>query len=166
MDSAAKEIFDLYYKDVYSYLYSLCRDVLLAEDLASETFLQAVCSLAAFRGESEVKTWLFTIARRRWIAHLRRRKRQAGTQALFGLPESGAGPEEAYMDRALASRIEELLRAQPPRTQGIVAMRLEGYSFYEIAAKFGISESSARVIDFRAKEKIRKILREEGLYDV
>ena len=44
-------------------------------------------------------------------------------------------------------------------------MRIEGYSFHEIGMKYGISESSARVIDFRAKEKIRKILKEEGLYD-
>ena len=31
-------------------------------------------------------------------------------------------------------------------------MRIEGYSFYEIAMKYDISESSARVIDFRNKK--------------
>ena len=41
-------------------------------------------------------------------------------------------------------------------------MRLEGYSFYEIGLKYNISESSARVIDFRAKSKIRNILKKEG----
>lgn len=42
-------------------------------------------------------------------------------------------------------------------------MRIEGYSFYEIAMKYNISESSARVIDFRTKKKIRGILEKEGL---
>ena len=41
-------------------------------------------------------------------------------------------------------------------------MRLAGYSFYEIGTKHGISENSARVIDFRTKTKIRQILKKEG----
>ena len=39
------------------------------------------------------------------------------------------------------------------------------YSFYEISQKYGISESSARVIDFRTKDKLRKILKKEGFTD-
>ena len=57
-----------------------------------------------------------------------------------------------------------MLEAEPERTRHIVLMRIEGYSFYEIGARFGISENSARVIDFRAKAKIRKILKEEGFF--
>ena len=41
----------------------------------------------------------------------------------------------------------------------------KGTQAKRIAAKYGISESSARVIDFRAREKIRQILKKEGLYD-
>lgn len=44
-------------------------------------------------------------------------------------------------------------------------MRIEGYSFYEISIKHEVSESSARVIDFRAKKKIKEILEKEGLKD-
>ena len=40
-------------------------------------------------------------------------------------------------------------------------MRIAGFSFYEIGLKYGVSENSARVIDFRAKAKIRKILEKE-----
>ncbi len=42
-------------------------------------------------------------------------------------------------------------------------MRLDGYSYNEISNKLEISESSARVIDFRAKRKIREILEKEEL---
>ena len=37
------------------------------------------------------------------------------------------------------------------------------YSYYEIGAQYGISESSARVIFFRAKAKLKKQLEKEGL---
>jgi RNA polymerase sigma-70 factor (ECF subfamily) len=40
---------------------------------------------------------------------------------------------------------------------------MEGYSFYEISKKENVSENSARVIYFRAKEKLRQILVKEGL---
>ena len=54
------------------------------------------------------------------------------------------------------------MEQEPERARYIVLMRLDGYSFYEIGNKIGISESSARVIDFRTKDKIRKILKKEG----
>ena len=163
MQNVLKELFTDHYKDVCSYLYSLSRDASLSEDLASETFLEAVKSIARFRGESDTKTWLFTIARRRWFAYLRRKGRQAQTEALSEFYESPQpGPDEDALNRALAERIYTLLSAEPKRTQDIVRMRLEGFSFYEIGNRYGISEGSARVIDFRARAKIRKQLKEEG----
>jgi len=161
-----EELFHLYYQDVYSYLYSICRDASLAEELPSDTFLQAIRTIAAFRGEADVKTWLFTIARRQWFAYLRRKKRRAPTEELSEwLIDGGQGVAEHTERRALAQRAASLLQAEPERTRGIVSMRMQGYSFYEIGAKFGISENSARVIDFRAKAKIRNILKKEALLD-
>ncbi len=75
------------------------------------------------------------------------------------------GPDAKYDERELIERIYALLDAEPRRNGEIVRMRLEGYSFYEIGMKHGISESSARVIDFRTKTKIRRILEKEGWID-
>ena len=65
MQEVLKQLFEAYYQDIYAYLYSLSQDAPLSEDLASEVFLEVVKSIAGFRGESEIKTWLFSIARRR-----------------------------------------------------------------------------------------------------
>lgn len=166
MQQLLKKLFEEYYGDVYRYLYSLCRDASLAEDLASEVFLEAVKSIASFRGKSDVKTWLFSIARHRWYAYLRKKKREPELQTLDWLCEvSRETPEGEYLSRELEGRLRELIDQQPKRTAEILKMRMEGYSFHEIGQKFGISEASARVIDFRAKEKIRQILKKEGLFD-
>ncbi len=69
MKKLLAELFETYHKDIFTYLYSLSRDASLSEDLTSEVFLEVVKSIATFRGESDVKTWLFTIARRRWFAY-------------------------------------------------------------------------------------------------
>ena len=167
MKRLLEELFAQYYQPVYSYLYSLSRSAALAEDLASEVFLEVVKSIGSFRRESDIKTWLFSIARHKWYRHLRKKRRQADVELLTDfLPSTEKTPEEACYDRLLVQRIYGLLDAEPERTQSIVRMRLEGYSFYEIGAAHGISESSARVIDFRAKAKIRRQLEKEGLgYD-
>lgn len=166
MQEVLKELFTNYYKDVYAYLYSLSHDAPLSEDLASEVFLEVVKSISKFRGESDMKTWLFAIARHRWFAYLRRKKRQVKTEELSEFYESSEqSVDEGYQNRALAERIRALLNEESERTRGIVLMRIEGFSFYEIGVKYGISESSARVIDFRAKAKIRKLLKEEGFDD-
>ena len=157
-------LFAAYYRDVYAYLYSLTRDAVLSEDLSMDVFVEVVRSLHSFRGEADVKTWLFSIARHCWIRWLRRQKRSVQEILLTEfLPDMNASPEEHSLNAILDGRIRELLDCEPTQTRSIVLMRLEGYSFYEIGQKFGISETSARVIDFRAKARIRKTLEEEGL---
>ena len=158
-----EELFRTYHNDVYRYLYSLSHDTSLSEDLASEVFLKVVKSIGSFRGEADIKTWLFSIARHEWYDYLRKKNRQIRTEAMTEFCESmDLGPEAQYHTQEIIRQIYRLLEQEPERTRSIVMMRLDGYSFYEIAQKFGISESSARVIDFRTKDKLRKILKKEG----
>ena len=139
---------------------------LSAEDLTGETFLEAVRSFPAFRGEADCKTWLFTLARRRWFAWLKKKKRRPETEALSEFLECGEPGPAARADAAeLFARVRALLAAEPARSQKITSMRLEGYSFYEIGLACGVSEASARVIDFRVKKRIRAALEQEGYYE-
>ncbi len=167
MQRLLEKLFRVYYTDIYRYLYSLTHDVTLSEDLTSEVFLEVVKSIATFRGESDIKTWLFSVARHKWVDYLRKKNRQIETEVLSELvgelplsPEKGT--EEQYLVKELLERVEALLKAEPERTGRIVNKRMEGYSFYEIGREEGISESSARVIYFRAKEKIKQTLEKEG----
>ena len=170
MHKGLEELFRACYRDVYTYLFGLCHDGPLAEDLAQETFLEAVRGFAAFRGEADRKTWLFAIARHRWLDHLRRQKRRpppvwAPDDDTADIADTAKTPEERAQTAEAARRAAELLAQQPPRTQQIVRLRMEGYSFYEIGLRCGLSENSARVIAFRAREKLRQQLQKEGLCD-
>ena len=50
MDSYSfEQIYDLYFKDVYRYLLSLCRNAAEAEEITQETFFQAMKTLPSFR---------------------------------------------------------------------------------------------------------------------
>ena len=63
-----------------------------------------------------------------------------------------------------AELIQQLLSGESALTRDVVRMRLDGYSYHEIALRHKISENSARVVYFRAKSKIRKYLEKEGFH--
>ena len=74
------------------------------------------------------------------------------------------------MDDRLAAaqavgRVKELLSQKDGRTQKVVRMRMELYSYSEIADRLQISENSARVIEFRTRKWLKDILAKEGLLE-
>ena len=161
-----KFIYEKYKKDVFTYLISLSNNPTLSEDLVSETFLAAIKSLPNFKGDSDIKTWLFSIARYKWYDYLRKKSEVVNFEDLAEIYLQGPDNiERSFINKTIASKITAFLNEQEARTKDIVIMRIEGYSFHEIATKYNISENSARVINFRAKRRIRKLLEKEGLGD-
>lgn len=159
-------LYEQYRNEVYGYLLSLTKDPTLAEDLLGDTFCAAITGVPKFRGESQIRTWLFTIARNKWYDHLRRLRiapDESSLAALY-LSDTAPNPELLVLRKEMGRRAMELLKQEPERTQQILWLRIEGYSFLEIGQRFDISEGSARVIDFRARRKLKQLLMEEG-YD-
>jgi RNA polymerase sigma factor (sigma-70 family) len=81
-------------------------DTPLADDLAQESFVQAWLHLGEFRGDARFATWLYRIAYRRFLMHLRDRRAEA-TEATAPFSEPSHHPQSAQalridMDRALA----------------------------------------------------------------
>ncbi|MBK5239969.1 RNA polymerase sigma factor [Clostridium sp.] len=152
-----------YKQDVYVYLLSLTHNPILSEDLLSETFVNSISSIGNFRGQSSVKTWLFSIARNLWLQSIRKEKHTVEYNDLLEIYVSYSIVEK-LIKKEFVKRIKTLLLAKDERTQKIVNMRVEGYSYGEIAKEVNISESSARVVDFRTKKYIKSNLEKEGLY--
>ncbi|WP_297136995.1 RNA polymerase sigma factor [Terrisporobacter sp.] len=158
-----KNIYEEYKQDVFKYLVSLTHDISLSEDLVSETFLGALKSLHKFKGQSTIKTWLFSIARNKWYEHLRKEKPTISLDDLsYNYLLSESDLDDSIIKKELSNKILALLDSESPRTKDIILMRIEGYSYFEIGKKHNISESSARVIDYRIKKKIKNILAKEA----
>ncbi len=157
-------LYQEYKKDVYYFLYHLSQNSDIAEDLTSEVFLTAIKSLATFKENSSIKTWLLGIAKNKWFEFLRQKKKFLDLEERLTLyiNEVDLSDEENFYNKELNKKVLLLLEKEPQKSKEIVLMRVEGFSFLEIAEKFDISESSARVIDFRTKKKIKQILLKEG----
>ena len=149
-----------YRDDLYRYLVGLARDPLLAEDLLSETFLEALRALPAFRGDSTAKTWLFGIGRNVWLRQLQKGRAHLPFDERLGLYLAD-GLDDLCRRQTLA-RIRQLLDARGDPAATVVRMRADGWPYAAIAARLGITESSARVLDFRTKRWLRATLEKEG----
>lgn len=177
MKEFIQELFNQYYKDIYKYIYSLCRDTSISEEITSEVFVEVVKSIATFRGESDIKTWLFSIARHKWYTYLRKKSNQIKIESLHDLYDynfleinqnttgnknnSSENIEEIFY-KELKKAISEILESESELSRKIFNMRIDGYSYVKIATICNISESSARVVFFRTKNKLKKILKKEG----
>ena len=159
---AVEELYATYRDDLFRHLCSLTHDPAQAEDLLSETFLQALQSAGSFRGQSSEKTWLFGIARNLWPRALRRRRPTVPLEDLAGLA-AGEEPADAAAARMLRDRIRTLLAQKDERTRAIVMQRMQGVPFETIARALGISAGSARVMDYRTRQWLKETLRKEGL---
>lgn len=137
-----RKIYEEYRHDVFIYLVSLTNDASLSEDLVSETFLSAIKSIYRFKGESSIKTWLFSIARNKWYEYLREKKSTISLNDLaYKYIVSECNLEEEAIHKDISKKILYLLDKEPKRTKDIVLMRVEGYSYLEISQKHEISES-------------------------
>ena len=65
---------------------------------------------------------------------------------------------EDYETAELLEKVKQLLTQRKKPAQEVVWMRAQGYTFAEIAKAVGISESSARTLDFRTKHWLKEQL--------
>ena len=94
-----EDLVKTYYAPVYRLCLSILADVDEAEDATQECFILACAGLPSFRGESNLKTWLFAIAVNACRGMLRKRQRgrvlTSALGALIRLVGSGNSVEES-----------------------------------------------------------------------
>lgn len=159
--------------DVYALLYRLTEDAEEARDLTQETFLRAFQSIARFRGDAELKTWLYRIAinqaRNRW-RWWRRRRRDAtvsldaqtdgGQETLHArLRAVGNDPEQETLARERENSLRSALRSLSRSYREAVILRdVEGLSYEEIASALEISVGTVKSRLSRGRLELRRIL--------
>ena len=150
-------IYQEYAELVFKYLYSLCRDEQMAEELMQETFYQAVKSANKYDGTCKVSTWLCQIAKHLWYREMDRKKRKGTPQ----LVEEVLSDEKSLEERAVLKddiyRIFQKVHILDEVSKEVFFLRVTGgLSFREIGNIFNKNENWARVTFYRAKQKIVK----------
>ena len=131
-----------------------------AEEVVQDTFVRAFSSLETFRGDSSLRTWLFTIARRLVVDRRRaiRRRREVGN-----LEDVNAATEYTALDGLIASeakrKVWSAVGKLSPTQREVFLLRVnEGLSYKEIAELAGTTEGAARVHYHNALRTVKENL--------
>jgi len=146
-------------RPLWAYLARVSGDPALADDLMQESFVRYLCaalpaSLAA-EGEVAARRYLFRIA----TNLLRDHWRHPHAASIEDLPEeffaasasSGQSDSQAILGPALT-------QLRPRDRQLLWLAHAEGYSHREIAEVTGLGSASIRLLLFRARRKIARLL--------
>jgi RNA polymerase sigma-70 factor (ECF subfamily) len=130
------------------------------EEVVQDTFVRAFASLDGFRGDSSLRTWLFTIARNLVRDRARSRK---GARDVVSIEEWHAATEHDALDAAVADETEAQMRRAvetlTPMQREVFTLRVtEGMSYKEIAAVVSSTEGAARVHYHNAMRAIKEFL--------
>jgi RNA polymerase sigma factor (sigma-70 family) len=172
----AEEIYRLYSQRVYRFIYwRIGEQAEDAEDLALDTFINAINLSKSYDGRVSVFAWLCGIARLRLIDRHRsqgRAKRGARTQvSIEDLDEAWAPAKDGADDivnRISASQIMDsaLLTLSADESESLMLLLVDGLSIREIATHMKRSEDAIDSLTRRGKKKLRvallQLMKEEG----
>jgi RNA polymerase sigma-70 factor, ECF subfamily len=145
----------------YRMCLSMLREVDRAEDAVQETFIKAFRGIARFRGDSQFKTWLMTIAGNEAKAALRKSGRRR-EQTLDDSPELHSNDPNIEEQTAMlddADRVRRMVDTLPEKQRMAVTLRVdEGLSFKEIGEIIASSEGAARVNYHHGIRRLREMV--------
>ncbi len=160
------------YKDrVHNTCLGLLQNTEEAEEAAQDVFIEVYKSVAKFRGDSKLSTWIYRIATTKSLERIRKQK----AQKRFAFIQSLTGGEKDYETMRHANFdhpgviLEHKEHAQTlfmaikdlPDSQRVAFTlhKVEGLPYQEIAEVLEISISSVESLMFRARKNLQKSLK-------
>jgi RNA polymerase sigma-70 factor (ECF subfamily) len=159
--------------EIYGLLFRMTENSEEARDLTQETFLRAFQSIGRFRGDADLRTWIYRIAinqaRNRW-RWWRRRRRDATVsldatqgQSNQALITTLAEPSENPEQRTLAHERELALRSALQKVgrvyrETLILRDIEGFTYEEIAATLGINVGTVKSRLARGRQELKRKL--------
>lgn len=162
-----------HYEPTFRHVQSIIRDEHAARDVCQEIWLTVWNKLKDFRGDAKFSTWVYPIATRRSIDHLRSRQRWTKRFLPFlsgddneehggvRTPEAVADsdPREDLEKVERNARFERALATLPPKHRAVIALReVQGLSYDEIAEHLDIARGTVMSRLFHARRVLAQKL--------
>lgn len=157
MDHRISKYYVEHSKAVWRYLYCLCGNKDLADDLTQETFFQAMKTIHLFRGDCKPSVWLCKIGRHVWYRHLKKAKHYEYVPIEdMDIPMQGDIADDVIRVQDYNDVIRRIFELEADYKEVMILRLFNELSFSEIAVIMNRTENWARVTYYRGKEKIKR----------
>ena len=160
---ALGELYNRFYKKVFSKCFSLCKKQDEAFDLAQESLMKAFDNIHSFKGESTFSTWLYTITHRHCLAALKKN----GRFQFHSLENNWCDEESNDRNVAVEETSEKaeqelimysLINALPQKERDLLKLKyLQGESIENLQTSLNISSSAVKMRLKRTREKLNAL---------
>lgn len=157
-DEAFAVLYERFFPNVFDFLVRLLGDRSAAEEIAQDAFVTSYEHRSSLRQPEAVRSWLFSIAYRRAMDHLRRTGRERA-----GLPEAAevAGIDEDPATRLVQGEAAELVWAAAQsldaRQYAVLDLSVrQELAGAELARVLGVNPTHAAVLAHRARAALAK----------
>ena len=161
-----ERLFAAHHNEIYAYLIRMLRDPDLAADLTQDAFIKAYRNYDSLEKPENARAWLYQIAHRVALDHIRRQK------IIRFLPWTGESygsapsAERLVMDTHLSGDLQRALARIPERQRAALLLaEVHDLTGLELAAALGVSHVAARALLTRARESLRQAIAVERQAD-
>ena len=158
-----EKLYKEYYPRVYAFLFKLCKNNELTEEMTQDTFYQLYISLHKYNGSCSLFTFIAAIAKNVYYKYVRKKRIECiDIDSVEELHDLSDTPEEACLRNLKSVKIRKVVEMLPKNYRDVVLLRVYAdLTFADIANVLGISTSSAKVLFHRAKKTLTEELFDE-----
>src|SRR5947207_9132559 len=163
---AFEELYQRHNRRVYSLCLRMTGNVVEAEDLAQEVFIQLFRKIGSFRGDSAFTTWLHRMTVNQVLMHFRKR-----TVKFEKTTEEGETPDQIVNGTANPGRmrivdkiaLDNAIEQLPNGYKNVFVLHdVEGFEHEEVARILGCSVGTSKSQLHKARLKLQKLLRKKA----
>jgi RNA polymerase sigma-70 factor (ECF subfamily) len=153
---------------VYRFVLRLTNNASVAEDLVSEVFIDVWRQADTFRAQSQVSTWLLSIAHHKALSALRRRQDvQLDERMASAIEDPADDPETIVRNEDRSAAIQSCLsQLSAPHREVIDLVYYQEKSVDEVACIVGIPASTMKTRMFYARKQMEKLLASAGIAEL
>ncbi len=164
LDPVVNELFRRYEVSLQTFI-TRRADQVEAEDIVQETFMRVRQYLKTFQGDGTfLKTWIYGIAINKINDYFRERNKNypRDEEAYFlevtNLPTKLLNPEQTTAETLIVARMEEKIASLPKKLRETIWLRIDDFSYEEIAKLLRIPMGTAKTRVHRARNILREFL--------
>jgi len=149
------------------YAMTIIKDILLAEDIVSETFLRATKHCIA-NNELPARAWFYKVTRNIALDFIRK-KANIDYGEVPDTPDDSwdVNPEVSLLNAEKKNTLENSISKLPePYKSVLILKEYDDLTYAEIASIIGVSIDNVKVLLFRGRQKLKNLYRRDYYNEV